>query len=69
MKRSVLTKILFDLLENLLAAELLGETGHSSDGLATISLCWMMISVNKKIARSMQLSDSTWGIGVLRRHG
>lgn len=46
----MLTKILFDLLENLLAAELLGETGHSSDGLATISLC-RVISVSKGVCR------------------
>lgn len=40
-QQAVLTKVLFDLLENLLAAELLGETCHGSDGLATISLCWL----------------------------
>lgn len=34
-----LTKVLLDLLQDLLAAELLGETGHSSDGFATIALC------------------------------
>lgn len=42
-QQAALTKVLFDLFENLLAAELLGETCHSSDGLATISLCWMVV--------------------------
>lgn len=44
------TEVFLDLLQDLLAAELLGETGHSSDGLATISLCRMVGSLARVLA-------------------
>lgn len=64
-----LTKVLLDLLQDLLAAELLGETGHSSDGLATIAFCCGMDSSVYMVSMDWVQGRCSERLGAGRRMG